>query len=86
MLESALPALLARVGNGSEKLMEHWLRSHTFAADAARLATDAEVAQLAFNHLIPSDDPAYTEKHWHDAVAPHWMAHFTLGMMVCGLV
>lgn len=57
MLESALPALLARVGNGSEKLMEHWLRSHTFAADAARLATDAEVAQLAFNHLSRRTTP-----------------------------
>jgi ribonuclease BN (tRNA processing enzyme) len=79
MLESALPALVARVGNGSEKLMEHLLRSHTGAADAARLATEAGVAQLAFHHLIPSDDPAYSEKHWHDAVAPHWDGTFHVG-------
>ena len=29
MLQSALPALVARVGNGSDKLMAHLLRSHT---------------------------------------------------------
>ncbi len=72
MLESALPALLERVGNGSEKLMEHWLRSHTFAHDAARTATNAGVRQLALSHLIPSDDPDYGKQDWTRAVADHW--------------
>ncbi|MGQ7843791.1 MBL fold metallo-hydrolase [Granulosicoccus sp. 3-233] len=72
MLESALPALLERVGNGSDKLMEHWLRSHTFAHDAARTASNAGVRQLALSHLIPSDDPDYGEQDWKNAVADHW--------------
>ena len=72
MLESALPALLARVGNGSDRLMEHWLRSHTFAHDAAAAAARAGVRQLALNHLIPSDDPAYGRADWEAAVAGHW--------------
>jgi ribonuclease BN (tRNA processing enzyme) len=79
MLESALPALLARVGNGSDKLMAHWLRSHTFAHDAARTATKAGVKALALSHLIPSDDPAYTEEHWREAVAGLWNGALFVG-------
>ena len=72
MLESALPALLERVGNGSNKLMEHWLRSHSFAHDAAKTAKAAGVKQLALSHLIPSDDPTYTASDWHQAVDGIW--------------
>jgi ribonuclease BN (tRNA processing enzyme) len=72
MLESALPALMARIGNGSEKLMAHWLRSHTFAHDAGRIATKAGVKALALSHLIPSDDPTYSERDWHEAMVDHW--------------
>ncbi len=72
MLESAIPALLARIGYDNEKLKEHLFRSHTCAADAARTATDAKVLRLALHHLLPSDDPDYTQQHWRDAVAPHW--------------
>ena len=72
MLEAALPALFARVGNGDDRLKAHWMRSHTLAHDAAKAATEAGVAALALNHLIPSDDPAYTEAHWHAAVRPHF--------------
>lgn len=72
MLERALPDLLKRVGNGSDKLMEHWLRSHTFAHDAAAIANKAGVKALALSHLIPSDDPAYTQVHWQEAVAGIW--------------
>lgn len=79
MLEPALPALMARVGNGSEKLMEHWLRSHTFAHDAAKTATNAGVKRLALSHLIPSDDPDYGLQHWQDAVAGHWEGPLIVG-------
>lgn len=79
MLESALPALLKRVGNGSDKLMEHWLRSHTFAHDAAKTAKQAGVKQLALSHLIPSDDPNYGEQDWLDAVAGIWDGKVIIG-------
>ncbi|MEM9707294.1 MAG: MBL fold metallo-hydrolase [Pseudomonadota bacterium] len=72
MLEAALPALLARVGNGSDKLMAHWLRSHTYAQDAAKAATRAGVKRLALSHLVPSDDPNYGQENWRDAVEGHW--------------
>lgn len=79
MLEAALPALMARIGNGSDKLMSHWLRSHTFAHDAAKTATNAGVRRLALSHLIPSDDPAYGVKDWQDAVSPHWDGPLIVG-------
>ncbi|MCR9138799.1 MAG: MBL fold metallo-hydrolase [Alphaproteobacteria bacterium] len=79
MLESALPGLLERIGNGSEKLMKHWLVSHSFAHDAAKTAASAGVKALALNHLIPSDDPAYGEANWRDAVAPHWNGFLHVG-------
>lgn len=79
MLGAALPALVARVGNGDDRLMTHLKRSHTTAEDAARIAAMAGVGALALNHLIPSDDPDYTQSHWQDAVRPHWDGPFYLG-------
>lgn len=79
MLGEALPALLARIGNGDDRLMKHWLRAHTLAADAARIATEAGVGALALHHLIPSDDPAYGPAEWHESVRPHWSGPFHLG-------
>ena len=79
MLEAALGPLMERIGNGDDRLMKHWLRSHTLASDAARLARDAGVKALALNHLIPSDDPDFTEADWLEAVRPNWSGTFHLG-------
>jgi len=79
MLEAALPALMARIGNGSDKLMDHWLRAHTFAHDAARIAANAGVKALALSHLIPSDDPTFTDQHWSEAVKGIWNGPLYIG-------
>lgn len=79
MLESALPALLERVGNGSDKLMAHLLKSHTFAHEAAITAANAGAKRLALTHLIPSDDPAYDEKDWQEACAGHYNGELIVG-------
>lgn len=79
MLEAALPALMARIGNGSDKLMAHWLRSHTFAHDAAKTATNAGVKRLALSHLIPADDPTYGKPEWQAVVADHWDGPLIVG-------
>jgi len=79
MLEAALPALMARIGNGSDKLMAHWLRSHTFAHDAAKTATNAGVKRLALSHLIPADDPTYGKPEWQAAVVDHWDGPLIVG-------
>lgn len=79
MLEAALPALVARVGNADGRLMAHLKRSHTSAADAARIAAAAGVGALALHHLVPSDDTAWTEAHWRAAVAPQWPGPLHVG-------
>ena len=79
MLDSALPALMARIGNGSEKLMEHWLRAHTFAHDAATTAAKAGAKRLALSHLIPSDDPDYGPKDWEEACAGRYEGELIVG-------
>lgn len=87
MLEAALPALFARIGNSDERLHKHWMRSHTLAQDAGKIATTAEVGALALNHLIPSDDPDYGVEQWVDAVASTWNGplHVTRDGMVIEL-
>lgn len=79
MLDAALPALVERVGNGSEKLMAHLQRSHTSAQDAAKIASKAGVKKLVLNHLVPSDDPDYSEQDWRAAVASDWHGPLVVG-------
>ncbi len=79
MLEEALGPLMARIGNADDRLMKHWLRSHTFAHDVGKIATTANVKALALNHLIPSDDPDFTDQHWHKAVDPEWSGKLLVG-------
>lgn len=79
MLAQALPALVARVGNGDDRLMRHLERAHTPAEAAARIAAEAGVGALALHHLIPADDPAFGPADWQAAVADHWQGPFHLG-------
>jgi ribonuclease BN (tRNA processing enzyme) len=60
MLEEAVDALVARVGNTDGRLKRHLLRSHSLAPEVGRIAKAAGVRALAINHLIPADDPAFT--------------------------
>lgn len=79
MLGEALADLVARVGNGDDRLMRHLLRSHSPAAEVAGIAARAGVRALALNHLIPSDDPAFTEDDWRRAVRPVWPGPLHIG-------
>ncbi|MEM8978867.1 MAG: MBL fold metallo-hydrolase [Pseudomonadota bacterium] len=79
MLEKGLAPLLARVGNADDRLMRHWLQSHTLASDAAKIATEAGVAALALTHLLPADDPDFGENDWIEAVSPHFSGAFFVG-------
>ncbi len=79
MLKEALGPLMKRIGNADDRLMKHWLRSHTYAHDAGKIATQANVKALALSHLIPSDDPDFTDDHWHAAVSPEWSGALHIG-------
>ena len=77
MLPEGLEAIIAKTGMG-DKLRAHLTNSHSTADAAARIATQARVKHLAFYHLIPADDPAFTPAHWRAAIADHWSGPFTL--------
>lgn len=79
MLEPALKGLMARIGNGDDRLMRHWLRAHTLASDAGKTATAAGVKRLALHHLIPTDDPAIGPADWEADVRPHWSGPLLIG-------
>jgi len=78
MLPEGLDSIVRRTGNGS-RLREHLVASHSFAADAAHIAAQAGVGMLVLNHLIPADDPAFTEAHWRGAVTPIFGGSLVVG-------
>lgn len=86
MLPEGVESIVSRTGNGA-RLREHLIASHTFAADAGRIAKAACVKRLVLNHLIPADDPAFTEAHWRTALAPVWSGDLVIGRdgLVIGL-
>ena len=86
MLEDGIERLVAKTGNGA-RLREHLLASHSFAADAGRIARDAAVKRLVLNHLIPADDPEIGEVHWVAAARKTWAGDLTIARdgLVVGL-
>lgn len=78
MHPAGVDRLVARTGNGA-RLKEHLLASHTFAADAGRIAAMAGAGHLVLNHLVPADDPEITASHWESEIRSTWRGPFTLG-------
>ncbi len=77
MLEEGIERLVGKTGNGA-RLREHLLASHSFAAEAGRIATDANVGRLVLNHLIPADDPEIHEADWIAAARETWAGDLTI--------
>jgi ribonuclease BN (tRNA processing enzyme) len=78
MLLEGVDRLVARTGNGA-RLKEHLLASHTLAADAGRIAAEAQAGHLVLHHLIPADDPEIGEKDWIAAARQSWDGPLTIG-------
>ena len=78
MLPAGVEEIVRRTGLG-EALRAHLHASHTTAADAARIARDAGAGRLVLNHLVPADDPRFTEGHWLAACAAVWNGPVTVG-------
>ncbi|HSO47298.1 MAG TPA: MBL fold metallo-hydrolase [Rhizobiaceae bacterium] len=79
MLEQAVDALVARVGNTDGRLKRHLMRSHSLAPEVGRMATAAGVRALAINHLIPADDPNFTVQDWKNAIQLNWNGPLHVG-------
>lgn len=79
MLSAGIDALCARVGNGDERLRVHLQRSHSPADQVGRIAQAAGVKRLALNHLVPCDDPNFTEHHWQEETCREWSGPLFIG-------
>ena len=71
MLTAGVDTLVRRT-HGAERLREHLMASHTPAQDVGKIAAAAQVGCLVLNHLVPADDPQFTDTHWLDEVAKSW--------------
>ncbi|MEM7238957.1 MAG: MBL fold metallo-hydrolase [Pseudomonadota bacterium] len=78
ILPGCIDALVAKTGLG-EKLRAHLLASHTTASDAGRIAASSGAGTLVLNHLIPSDDPAFTHADWEREVRRTWQGNLIIG-------
>ncbi|MEL7430103.1 MAG: MBL fold metallo-hydrolase [Pseudomonadota bacterium] len=79
MLTNGVEALAKRVGNGDDRLVRHLMASHSPAEEVGRLASKAGVRHLAVNHLIPCDDPDFTDPDWETAIRSTWSGRLTIG-------
>lgn len=79
MYPEGIERLVARVGNGDDRLRKHLFSSHTPAEDAGRIASLAGVKALAINHMVPKDDEAITPELWRAAVSKHWQGKLYIG-------
>lgn len=79
MLPAGVDCLVARAGNGDERLRRHIERSHSSAAEAGRIATAAGAKALALHHLLPGDDRMFTEADWIAAARETWAGPLHIG-------
>ena len=79
MLIPGVQKIVDRMGYKDDRLLNHILRSHTPAEDAAKIAQRAGVKALALNHLIPADDPEVTAKDWLQATQPQYSGNIHIG-------
>lgn len=68
LLPEGIDAILVKTGGG-EGLRAHLVASHTMIDDVGRIAAQAGVGRLVLNHLVPVDDPAFTDAMWQARAA-----------------
>ena len=78
MLTAGVDNLVRRTA-AAGRLREHLLASHTPARDAARIANEAQVGTLVLNHLVPADDPQFSEADWIAEVSRNWSGPTIVG-------
>ena len=78
MLEAGIQSILDRTP-GASSLEQHLRASHSMAPDVGKIARDAGVGLLALNHLIPADDPNFTDEDWQAAIAENWSGPLIVG-------
>ena len=78
VLGAGIDALVVRI-KGAPGLRDHLIASHTMVEDVGRIAAEADVGQLVLNHLVPADDPNFSEADWIEAIRQTWDGPVKLG-------
>ena len=78
MLTAGVDKLAARTP-GADRLREHLMASHTPADDVGRIASEALAGRLVLNHLVPADDPDFSEADWTTEVSKTWNGPVIIG-------
>lgn len=79
MFPEGIDRLVARIGNGDDRLRKHMFASHTPVEDAGRIAAMAGVRALAINHMVPIDDSQISSDDWRRAASTHWSGPLHIG-------
>ena len=79
MYPAGIDRLVARIGNGDDRLRKHMFASHTPVEDAGQIAKAAGVHALAINHMVPIDDPMITPDDWAAGAKRHWTGPLHIG-------
>lgn len=78
MLTAGVEKLVKRTP-GATRLREHLLASHTPAEDVGRIASAGMVRKLVLNHLVPADDPEFSEADWQAETSRYWNGPIVVG-------
>lgn len=79
MFAAGIDRLVARIGNGDDRLRKHMFASHTPIEDAGRIAMQAGVTCLAIHHMVPIDDPLIAPDDWKAGARVCWPGPLHIG-------
>jgi ribonuclease BN (tRNA processing enzyme) len=78
ILTEGVELIVQKTGLG-DRLRAHIFAAHTTVEDAARIAAAAGAGRLVLNHLLPADDPRFTEADWTGRAATVWNGPVMVG-------
>lgn len=83
MLERGINVLAERLKKVKPNLIDHLMISHTSAEDAAKLAKEANVKHMVFNHYVPHIPKEFPNSEFVDAAKRVWDGKITAGYDLC---
>ena len=83
MLERGINVLAERLKKVKPNLIDHLMISHTTAEDAAKLAKEANVKHMVFNHYVPHIPKEFPNSEFVDAAKRVWGGKITAGYDLC---
>ena len=83
MLKRGIEVLAERLKKVKPNLIEHLMISHTTAEDAAKIAKEANVKHLVFNHYVPHIPGEFPISEFSEAASKVWDGKITAGYDLC---